>query len=66
MNQYIADNDDDADNGDAVLKVLYLYGNYIEEIENLGFAESTLTHLYLQHNRIAAIQNIPQGRLMKL
>ncbi|XP_053813910.1 protein phosphatase 1 regulatory subunit 42 isoform X1 [Vidua macroura] len=39
------------------LRVLYLYDNQINQIQNLDFA-SNITHLYLQNNRISSIENL--------
>lgn len=46
------------------LRVLYLQENMIEKIEGVDHLKS-LTHLYLQHNKISVIENLPAS-LVKL
>ncbi len=49
------------------IEVLYLYDNQIKVIEGLYFAEDTLTHLYLQNNKISSTKGlIDLKKLVKL
>lgn len=48
------------------LSVLYLYNNLLDDLTAVGVATS-LTHLYLQNNRIERIHGLDRlGRLEKL